>query len=84
MEAKKTSEKDFQKAVNKQNAALDKEFKALQRKYSAECKKKKLTTIPAMNKLWNQKYKKPFDKMDKKFDAAYKRLWLKFHSKKHK
>lgn len=69
----------FQQAIKKHNDKFEKKTDALFKRFNAEVKRLKLSSIPETNKLWNQKYKKPLDKMEAINDKEYKSLWYKFN-----
>jgi hypothetical protein len=63
--------------IRAQKKETDKIFRA----YNQEVKKKKITTIAAQNKLWNEKYQAKLDKVEKKHDKIYERVFNNFHKK---
>ena len=74
-------EKTWKQTINPVLARFKKETDKIFSDYNKEVKQKKLTTISDTNKLWNEKYKSKFDRIEKKHNEEYSVIWYKFHKK---
>ena len=71
----------WKKEVHKVTAPLERKLNKLFKDHKDEVSKLyKDGNYISSNELWNKKYKKKYDVLDKKLDAAYKKLWLKYHT----
>lgn len=68
--------KEFEKVLGPFQKKTDKLFAD----FDKEVAKKPMTTSER-NELWRKKYQARFDALDKAEDAAYTRLWNKYHDK---
>ena len=48
--------------------------------FEKQRKLKNLKTTSEINALWNSRYKKKIDDIDKKSSEEYRKLWYKFHN----
>lgn len=68
-------QKELEKATGKMNREMDALFRAFD-KETAEHP----MPLSDRNALWKKKYEPKYDRLDKKIDAAYLRLWKKYHN----
>jgi len=60
---------------------LEKSTNSIFKSFEKERKLKNISSVDDSNKLWRAKYKEKFDKIEKKSDEEYRKLWYKFHQK---
>lgn len=69
----------WKKEIAKYIGPLNKKIDDLFREYDKRQKSVNAKTTPQQNELWKREFQKKYDRLDKKIDAAYLRLYLKYH-----
>lgn len=78
-EAEKVKIIHWSSLVEKHSKHFRKKTDALMQKYAKEAKALGLRSTSALNNLWDKKYKAAWDRINKKEEEAYRKLWLKYH-----
>lgn len=67
----------WKKELAKHTGPLQRKMKDLFREYDKRSANIKSTV--EHNELWKRKFKERYDRLDKRIDEAYRRLWLKYY-----
>lgn len=77
--AEKVKKVYWKKEIARWVGPLQARANKLFREYEKQAKDLNVRTPAEHNDLWNRKFKERFERIDKRTDEAYRRLWLKYY-----